>query len=177
MTDLRQILYFSSLLLLVCGCLSSLPTPQNYISKCAATCEPVLSVTHSFLRLFLYLIQLLWYEINLTWTNCYILQYLNTCQQFYTCLLILSELQSQFLCVKVLFLVPCVRKTQTVISPYGRDSCVYTVNICSFRWCVRSVGSAATALSNWYGGTTHCRHQTFLDCDNRLCGRNEGLLL
>jgi len=114
MTDLRQILYFSSLLLLVCGCLSSLPTPQNYISKCAATCEPVLSVTHSFLRLFLYLIQLPRFEINLTSINCYILQHLNTCQQFYTCLLILSELQSQFLCVKLLFLVPCVRKSRTV---------------------------------------------------------------
>ena len=114
MTELRHILYLSALVLSVCECLSSLSTPQNYISKCVAACEPVLSVTHPFLHLFRNLIQLPGLEINLNWINCYILQHLNTCQQFYTCLLILSELQSQFLCVKLLFLVQCVRKTQTV---------------------------------------------------------------
>ena len=95
-------------------------------------------------------------------------KYYFTCKQFYMCLLLLSQLQSQFLCVKVLFLVPCVQKTRTV-SPYGTDCCVYTVTVCSYRGCVRSVGNTENALSNWYGGTAHGRHQAFADC-GRLWG-------
>jgi len=114
MPDLRHILYLSAVHLLVCECLNSLPAQQNYISLRAAARVPVLSVTRSFTCLFRYFIRLHRFEIHLKWINSYSSQYSFKCRQFYTCLLLVSKLQSQFLCVKVLFLAARVRMTQTV---------------------------------------------------------------
>jgi len=55
----------SAILHLVCECLKSISTPQNYISKRAATRVILLSLIHSLLRLFLYLIQLPRFEVHL----------------------------------------------------------------------------------------------------------------
>jgi len=65
MPELRHILYLSAENLLVCECLNSIPTPQNYISQCAEARVPVLSVTRSFTCLFRYFIQIIRFEINL----------------------------------------------------------------------------------------------------------------
>jgi len=79
------------------------------------------------------------------------------------------------LCQITLFCSVCLEDTDSQsVSAYGRDSCVYTVNVCSYCWCLSSVGSTATALSNWYGGTAHSWHQTSADCW-RLWGRYEWL--
>jgi len=88
----------------------------------------------------------------------------------------LSAAVTVSLCQSTLFCSVCQEDTDSQsVSAYGRDSCVYTVNVCSYRWCVSSVGSTATALSNWYGGTAHSWHQTSADC-GRLWGRFEELI-
>jgi hypothetical protein len=113
MLGLRHSLCLSAVLHVCSKSLKFLATPQNFNSKHAAASVTVLSVFLSLCYTFISVLNSTSSGLSLFDVNQLIFTISQHVSAVLLCQLLLSQLQSQMLCVNILFLVPCASKTRT----------------------------------------------------------------